>query len=285
MKHIQSDKMRTMEAIIYPLLLLAVMWIIFLVDRFFHLDLYRYGVKPQTIEGIKGILFMPFIHGQKDYSHIINNSVPIAVLLGTLIYFYREIALYVILFIWIGGGFLLWYFAGNVNTYHIGMSGVIYGLFGFLILSGFFKKYLPLQAISFFVAFMYGSMIWGILPTEERISWEGHLSGFLIGLLLAFAFRKKGPVAPKYRYEIEQEMGIEPPDFEAEWLIRKKLWEEEQRVKLEEIQQKEAEFKALLLLKEEEENKNLNEKASSNSENQTVIYHYTPKKNDGSNKK
>lgn len=278
--------MRTMEAIIYPLLLVAILWIIFLLDRMYHLDLYRYGVKPQTLEGIKGILFMPFIHGQKDYSHIINNSVPIAVLLGTLIYFYREIALYVILFIWIGGGFLLWYFAGNVNTYHIGMSGVIYGLFGFLLLSGFFKKYLPLQAISFFVAFMYGSMIWGVLPTEERVSWEGHLSGFLIGLLLAFAFRKKGPVAPKYRYEIEHEMGIEPPDFEAEWLEKKRLWEEEQQRKLEEIHLKETEIKMLLQQQkqQEAEDKKIDDNASSNSENRRVVYHYTPKKNDDLNK-
>src|SRR5690554_7989514 len=93
------------------------------------------------------------------------------------------------------------------------MSGVIYGLFGFLFISGFFKKYLPLQAISLFVAFVYGSMIWGIFPMEQGVSWEGHLSGFLVGSLLAVVFRKKGPVPPKYRYEIEKEMGIEPPEI------------------------------------------------------------------------
>lgn len=279
MKIIQSNKGRTLEAIIYPLLILAIMWAVFLMDRYFHLDLYKYGVKPQTTEGLKGILFMPFIHGQKDFSHIINNSVPIAIFLGTLIYFYREVAIYVTLVLWLGGGFLLWYFAANVHTYHIGMSGVIYGLFGFLLVSGFFKKYLPLQAISLFVAFMYGSMIWGILPTEERISWEGHLSGFLIGILLAFAFRKVGPVAPKYRYEIEQEMGIEPPDLEGEWKARRAAWEEEQRRKAEEAQQEKEKIEEYKRKWEEQKRLEAEQaKRTSSSTGITVTYSYQPKK-------
>jgi hypothetical protein len=161
---------------------------------------------------------MPFIHGQKDFSHIVNNSVPIAVLLGALIYFYRSVALYVLFFVWIGGGFLLWYLANNTGSYHIGMSGIIYGLFGFLLISGFIRKFLPLQAISLFVVFIYGSMVWGIFPTEERISWEGHLYGLIVGIITAITFRKKGPVAPKYKYEIEKELGIEPPDLERIWM-------------------------------------------------------------------
>src|SRR5690554_427345 len=236
MKMIQSDKNRTLEALIYPLLVLIVMWSVFLLDRYFQLGLYKFGVKPQTMEGIKGIFLMPFIHGQRDFSHIINNSVPTFILLSTLIYFYREVALYVVLFVWLGAGFLLWYLAVNTQSYHIGMSGVVYGLFGFLFVSGFFKKYLPLQAISLFVAFVYGSMIWGVFPMEAGISWEGHLSGFLVGALMAVVFRKVGPVPPKYRYEIEKEMGIEPPDLEGEWKEARKIWEQKQLEKQEAIQ-------------------------------------------------
>ncbi len=216
----------TAEAILYPILIVVLMWSVFIIDRYYDLDLYRYGVKPGTVEGLKGIFLMPFIHGQTDYGHIINNSFPTLVLFATLIYFYREIAAYVILFLWIGGGFLLWYFAENTGSYHIGMSGVIYGLFGFLLVSGFIRKFLPLQAIALFVAFVYGSLIWGVFPIKAGVSWEGHLAGILVGGLIAIAFRKKGPTPPKYRYEIEKEMGIEPPDLEQEWLERNRAYQE-----------------------------------------------------------
>jgi membrane associated rhomboid family serine protease len=221
---IQEHKGATLEAVVYPILLTALIWSVFLFERFSGIELYRWGVLPQTWEGFKGIVLMPLIHGQKDFSHIINNSLPLLVLLATLIYFYRKIALYVVLFIWLGSGFLLWFIAENTGSYHIGMSGVIYGLFGFLFVSGFFRKYMPLKALSMFVVFLYGSLIWGVFPGEAGISWEGHLFGFAIGIVLAYAFRKEGPVPPKYRYEIEQEMGIEPPDLEAIW------WENQRRI-------------------------------------------------------
>ncbi|HZH86746.1 MAG TPA: rhomboid family intramembrane serine protease [Brumimicrobium sp.] len=279
MKFIQTGKGRTLEAIIYPLLVVMVMWSVFLIDRHFHLGLYKYGVKPQTVEGIKGIFLMPFIHGQRDFSHIINNSVPTFILLSTLIYFYREIAGYVVLFIWLGTGFLLWYLAVNTQTYHIGMSGVIYGLFGFLFISGFFKKYLPLQAISLFVAFVYGSMVWGLFPMEEGVSWEGHLSGFLVGTLLAFVFREKGPVPPKYRYEIEKEMGIEPPDLEGEWEERKRIWEEQQLQRQEQARLRTEAIEELRRQQlSESQNKSNNEGKTSSSQNIGINYHYVPKK-------
>lgn len=283
MKMIQTEKGRTLEAILYPLLVIVIMWAVFLIDRHFHLDLYKYGVKPQTVEGIKGIFLMPFIHGQRDFSHIINNSVPTFMLLGALIYFYREIAIYVVLFIWLGAGFLLWYLAINTQSYHIGMSGVIYGLFGFLFISGFFKKYLPLQAISLAVAFVYGSMIWGIFPMEQGVSWEGHLSGFLVGAIVAVAFRKKGPVPPKYRYEIEKEMGIEPPDLEGEWKERRRIWEEQQLQKQEEIRQRVEALEARKQLEENlknqsTENSSTDSKNSSSTQGSGVNYHFIPKK-------
>src|SRR5690554_1296676 len=279
MKFAQTGKNRTLEAIIYPLLILIIMWSAFLLDRYFHLGLYKYGVKPQTIEGVKGIFLMPFIHGQRDFSHIINNSVPTVILLSTLIYFYREIAGYVVLFIWLGTGFLLWYLAVNTHSYHIGMSGVIYGLFGFLFVSGFFKKYLPLQVISLFVAFVYGSMIWGLFPMETGVSWEGHLSGFLVGSLLAVVFRKKGPVPPKYRYEIEKEMGIEPPDLEGQWKENRRIWEEQQLARQEEIRQRVAKLEELKRDQPAEPEGKIESKEKTSTSNYIdVNYHFVPKK-------
>src|SRR5690554_4666636 len=281
MKMIQSDKNRTLEALIYPLLVLIVMWSVFLLDRYFQLGLYKFGVKPQTMEGIKGIFFMPFIHGQRDFFNIINNS-DTNIMLNTLIYLYSEIALQVTLFVWLGTGFLLWYLAVNTHSYHIGMSGVIYGLFGFLFISGFFKKYLPLQAISLFVAFVYGSMIWGIFPMEQGVSWEGHLSGFLVGSLLAVVFRKKGPVPPKYRYEIEKEMGIEPPDLEGQWKENRRVWEEQQLARQEEIRQRVAKLEELKRDQPAEpEGKIESKEKTSTSNNIDVNYHFVPKKKKG----
>jgi hypothetical protein len=75
---------------------------------------------------------------------------------------------------------------------------------------------LPLQALSLFIIFLYGSMIWGVFPTQPRVSWQGHLSGLIVGVILAFIYRKQGPQRPKYQYEIEKELGIEPPDFEGD---------------------------------------------------------------------
>lgn len=204
-----------LEAILYPLLLLALMWMMFWAERVSGYDLVRWGVRPQTLEGLKGILAMPLLHAPYDSAHIVNNSFPTALLLAALIYYYRDVALRVFVISWIGTGLGVWILAHDDHKYHIGMSGVIYALFGFLFISGFFRRYLPLQAISLFVVFLYGSMVWGIFPQKENISWEGHFVGLTIGVILAVVYRKKGPKGPKYQYEIEQELGIEPPDLEG----------------------------------------------------------------------
>lgn len=216
----------TLESLLYPTLLLTVLWLIYWAEQLFQFPFYKLGVLPKTLEGLKGILFMPFIHS-KEPEHLINNSGPIFILLATLIYFYRSIALKTFLYIWLISGVLIWLFAANKGSYHIGISGVIYGLASFIFFSGYWRKYLPLQAISLFVAFMYGSMVWGVLPYKPTISWEGHLMGMLVGIFLAYRFRKIGPIRPKYQYEIEKEMGIEPPDLEGIWLEQQVQLEEE----------------------------------------------------------
>ena len=206
----------TIEAIIYPALLLVVMWLVFWSDHLFpDVHFYKYGVIPKSTETLGGILLMPLLHSKHEIGHIVNNSVPTAILLGALIYYYREIALRVFVLSWLFTGIGLWIFAENTSSYHIGMSGIVYALAAFLFTSGALRKYLPLQGISLFVAFVYGSMVWGLFPIEPHISWEGHLAGALSGVALAFVYRKRGPQAPKYVYEIEKELGIEPPDLEG----------------------------------------------------------------------
>jgi len=192
------------------------MWLVFWSDHLFpEIPFYKYGVIPKETETLRGILFMPLLHAKHEIGHIVNNSVPTAILLGALIYYYREIALRVFVLSWLFTGIGLWVFAENTSSYHIGMSGVVYALATFLFTSGVLRKYRPLQGISLFVAFVYGSMVWGVFPIEPKVSWEGHLAGAITGIALAFVYRRRGPQAPKYIYEIEKEMGIEPPDLEA----------------------------------------------------------------------
>lgn len=208
----------------YPILLLVLMWSVYLMDFSSGLDFYKYGVYPRSANGLFGVLASPMIHSQDDVKHILSNSLPIAVLLASLIHFYRAIASKILLIVWLGAGIGTWMIARE--NYHIGMSGVIYGLVGFLFTSGALRKYKPLMGLSLFVIFIYGSLIWGIFPTQTKVSWEGHLSGLVIGVVSAFVYRREGPQSPKFRYEIEKELGIEPVDYEKLW--RESLAREEE---------------------------------------------------------
>jgi hypothetical protein len=142
---------------------------------------------------------------------------------------------------WLLTGILVWIFATNKGSFHIGMSGVIYALAAFLFTSGILRKYLPLQALSLFIVFLYGSLIWGIFPTTPRVSWEGHLMGMIVGVLLAIYYRTEGPQRPKYQYEIEKELGIEPPDLEGMYLEQVRQQEEAIRQQQEALRQLEEE--------------------------------------------
>ena len=204
------------------------MWLVYWADHLFQFDFYKLGVKPKDFTALKGVVAMPLVHAKMEVQHIFNNSIPTFVLLAALIYFYRSIALKVFALAWVFTGLGLWIFATNTGAFHIGMSGVIYALAAFLFTSGIIRKYLPLQGIALFVSFVYGSLIWGIFPMETHVSWEGHLSGLLTGILLAILYRKEGPQRPMFQYEIEKEMGIEPPDLEGIWNAQQ---EEARRIK------------------------------------------------------
>ena len=222
------------NAIPPALLVLVSIWLVYWADSLFIYHFYKLGVLPKSIEGLQGILLMPLIHSTENLNHIFNNSIPIFLLTLFLYYFYKEIASKIFVLSWLLTGIGVWLFAANKGAYHIGMSGVIYSLVAFLFTSGTLRKYRPLQALSLFIAFVYGSMIWGILPISPRISWEGHFMGLIVGVVLAIIYRKQGPQRPKYIYEIEKELGIEPPDLEGQYWQRVKE-EEERKAKEEEI--------------------------------------------------
>jgi len=191
--------------------LVILMWLVFLVDSQFQLNLYKFGNHPLHVDGLTGILFSPLIHSATDPGHILNNTMPTLVLTWMLFYHYRIIATKSLVIIWLVSGLGLWLLGRE--TFHIGMSGVIYGLSAFLTFSGFFRKNLRVAGVSLLVIFLYGSMVWGIFPIKEQISWEGHAAGLFTGIIVALIFRKSPPQAVKMQYEIEEEMGIEPGEF------------------------------------------------------------------------
>lgn len=157
----------------------------------------RYGIFPKTLSGLRGVLFSPFIHGST--SHLFNNSVSLAVLLGFLFFFYKELAVRVLFYGVVFTGLLTWSFARK--SYHIGASGVVYMLVSFIFFSGILRKHYRLVALSLVIAFLYGSMIWYVFPIKERISWEGHLSGFIVGLILTYIYKKSGPQKEEYEFK------------------------------------------------------------------------------------
>ena len=198
-----NKEKRTFFSVLFlPFLFLLIMWCVKLFEYVFGLSFVSLGVFPQTVSGIKGIIFSPFIH--KDFSHLINNSYPIIILGGMLFSFYKNIAHQLFFLLFFLSGFFLW-FIGR-ESFHIGASGIIYALASFLFVSGVIRKDPKLSSVALIVIFLYGSMIWGILPTKNPISWEGHLSGFISGILIAIIYKEKGPKRKKYQWEIDEEI-------------------------------------------------------------------------------
>lgn len=192
----------------YPLLFILLIWIVFWFEVRFGFDFNNFGIYPRTFIGLRGLLFSPFIHG--DLSHLWHNTLPLLILSASLFFFYPRNSWKVIL---VGGlltGILTWLLGRSAN--HIGASGLIYMLFGFLFLKGIIAKHYRLIALSFVVVFIYGSMIWYTFPIDPKISWEGHLSGLIVGFVLAFSIKKGIAIPKKYNWE-KEDFDPEEDDF------------------------------------------------------------------------
>ncbi len=189
------------KSLYIPVIAVVVIWFLYFIEIQFGFNFNKYGIYPQTFKGLRGVIFSPFIHS--DIKHLFNNSIPLLAMLWSLYYFYSKIANKVLIIGLLVTGILTWSFARP--SYHIGASGMVYMLVSFIFFSGIFRKFYRLIALSLAVVFLYGSMIWYIFPVEERISWEGHLSGFLVGLVFAILFRNLGPQPEKFEYTKNEE--------------------------------------------------------------------------------
>ena len=150
-------------------------------------DLGYLGIYPREFFGLKGVIAAPLIHG--DLSHLLSNSIPVFVL-GTLIfYFYKRVALRSIIMMYLLTGLAVWLLARSV--FHIGASGVVYGMVTFMLGNGLFRRNLKSVVLALIVLFFYSGMFVGVLPNQEGISWESHLYGAFVGLFTSFYYKEE----------------------------------------------------------------------------------------------
>ena len=183
----------------YPIAFVLIIWLVFWFEVRFHMNFNSHGIYPKKISGLQGVIFSPFIHS--GIKHLYSNTIPLYVLTTALFYFYRPIAWKVLGYGILLSGLLTW-FIGR-PSFHIGASGLIYVLVSFTFFKGILAKHYRLIALSLLVIFLYGSMIWYTMPIEKGISWEGHLSGLITGLIFAFIFKKEIAKPKKYVWEEE----------------------------------------------------------------------------------
>lgn len=216
----QENQLNTSKSIFFiPVLYVVAIWVVYWIEIKFNFNLNKFGILPRNFQGLRGVFFTHFIHS--DTKHLFNNSIPLFVLLLSLFYFYKDIGLKILIYGGVLSGLLTWIIARE--SYHIGASGIVYLLFSFVFFSGIIRKHYRLVALSLIIIFLYGSMIWYVLPIKEGMSWEGHLSGFIMGFLFSIIYRKKGIVKKEYQFSktefdtyFDEEGNYIPPELNSE---------------------------------------------------------------------
>jgi len=203
----EKDGAKLKKSVYTASFFVLLIWAVKFIEFSLGLDFSQFGIYPRTLEGSVGIFAAPFIHG--DILHLLSNTFPVFILGAGLFYFYDKIAVPVLLLIYIITGFWVWIAARD--AYHVGASGIVYGLLTFLLFSGFFRKDRATLAFSLIVLFLYGTTLFtGVIPSEPRVSWESHLMGALAGIFCSIYFirwgSKKAPTIEESDPEYEKNM-------------------------------------------------------------------------------
>lgn len=209
---IRTQQQKIISSIRLPTYFLLVIWAIQLFQRLFQEDLGLLGILPRELEGLKGVILAPLVHA--DFTHLLSNSIPLFVLSVIILFFYRKVALSSFLILYLVTGLMVWIFARG-NTYHIGASGVVYGLVSFVFWMGIFRRSVKAIILALIVTMLYSGMFLGVLPNQEGISWESHLLGGLVGIFAAYWFKddlESDDEKPSYSWENEPEL-LERPFF------------------------------------------------------------------------
>ncbi len=183
----------------------ALLWFIQLLNWGVAPGLEEFGIRPREWAGLPGILFAPLLHG--GFGHLLANSVPLLVLGAAMLFLYPHAVGKALPAIWLGTGIAVWLFAGS--GIHIGASGLVYGLAAYVFVAGVIRRDRRAIAAALVVAFLYGTLVWGVMPIERGVSWETHLAAAVIGVAMAIATRHVD-VPPRVRYAWEDEPEPEP---------------------------------------------------------------------------
>jgi len=179
----------------------ALLWLIHLMNWGMALDPQPFGVRPREWLGLVGLVTAPLVHG--DFAHLVANSVPLAAVGSAMLFLYPHSALRVLPAVYLGPGLVVWLFGRD--SVHLGASGLVYGLVSYVFVAGLLRRDRRAIAASLLVILVYGSLAWGVLPIDPRVSWETHLAAAAIGVLMALALRRFD-VPPRKRYVWEDEI-------------------------------------------------------------------------------
>ena len=196
-----SDKRRLRIAFTAAITFALLLWVLKLIEYFGGFDFAQFGIYPRQTVGLVGVLCAPFIHA--SLAHLFANTPPIIVIGTMLLYGYPRASKVFLPVVYLGSGIAVWMFARQ--AYHIGASGLAFGMLFFVFTIGALRWERRTIAISLLVFFLYGGMVSGIVPGAREISFESHLSGALIGILLAFLLRNRDPESSPKRYRWENE--------------------------------------------------------------------------------
>ncbi len=196
-----ADSSRLRRAFTASLGFVIALWLLKIGEIWLARDLSVYGVFPRTLHGLWGVVWGPLLHG--SLAHVFANTAPLIVLGTALLYGYPRAARVLLPLLYLGSGLGVWLFARP--AYHIGASGLTFGMMFFVFTIGALRWDKRAIALALAVFFLYGGMIWGIFPQGPGISFESHFFGAAIGVVLAFLLRNLDPPPAEKHYSWEDE--------------------------------------------------------------------------------
>ena len=186
----------------------AVLWTIHISAAALGFPVDGFGIRPGELTSLHGVLTAPLAHA--SFEHLISNTLPMLVLGTAMLYGFPRASRIALPLIWLASGLGVWLFA-RAGT-HLGASGLTHGIMFFVFVMGVLRRDRLSMALAMIVFFLYGGMVWGVFPTEPRVSFESHLFGAIAGVVSAFLLRRRDPLPPRRRYEWEKEPALEEDD-------------------------------------------------------------------------